>query len=136
MSAGESVGRVGGREPHVEVGGLKLSYDGHDILRDITFTVGRGDIFVIMGGSGSGKSTLLRSMIGLLEPDAGEVVFGGKSFTSADRDERAVMLRRFGVLYQKGALWSSMTLAENIGLVLEEYTDLGPADSFDLFLLH
>jgi len=120
--------KIEDREPHVEVSGLTLSYSGREILRDISFSVGRGDIFVILGGSGSGKSTLLRSMIGLLEPDAGEVRFGGESFTRAERDERAVMLRRFGVLYQKGALWSSMTLAENIGLVLEEYTDLGPAE--------
>jgi phospholipid/cholesterol/gamma-HCH transport system ATP-binding protein len=115
-------------EPLIEVERLTLSYTGHEILRDISFRVGRGDIFVILGGSGSGKSTLLRSMIGLLEPDAGEVRFGGESFTRAEREERAVMLRRFGVLYQKGALWSSMTLAENIGLVLEEYTDLRPAE--------
>jgi len=134
MARGETVepastdGPVEDREPHIEVSGLKLFYAGQEILRDITFTVGRGDIFVIMGGSGSGKSTLLRSMIGLLEPDAGEVRFGGQSFTRAEREERAAMLRRFGVLYQKGALWSSMTLAENIGLVLEEYTDLGPAE--------
>jgi phospholipid/cholesterol/gamma-HCH transport system ATP-binding protein len=127
-TTGECVGPTQGREPHIEVTGLRLSYPGHEILRDITFTVGRGDIFVIMGGSGSGKSTLLRSMIGLLEPDAGQVFFGGKSFTRAERDERSGMLRRFGVLYQKGALWSSMTLAENIGLVLEEYTDLAPAE--------
>jgi phospholipid/cholesterol/gamma-HCH transport system ATP-binding protein len=131
MAAQEAIAAAlpaGERAPHIEVEGLRLAYQNHEILRDITFSVGRGDIFVIMGGSGSGKSTLLRSMIGLLEPDAGEVRFAGQSFTRADRDERAVMLRRFGVLYQKGALWSSMTLAENIGLVLEEYTDLGPAE--------
>jgi phospholipid/cholesterol/gamma-HCH transport system ATP-binding protein len=128
MAITRSTGRTEEREAHVEVSGLRLSYAGHEILRDITFSVGRGDIFVIMGGSGSGKSTLLRGMIGLLEPDAGEVRFGGESFTHAERDERAVMLRRFGVLYQQGALWSSMTLAQNIGLVLEEYTDLGPEE--------
>jgi phospholipid/cholesterol/gamma-HCH transport system ATP-binding protein len=128
VAAGEYVGQISDREPHVEVRGLKLSYAGREILHDITFTVGRGDIFVIMGGSGSGKSTLLRSMIGLLEPEAGDVVYAGKSFTRAERNERADMLRRFGVLYQKGALWSSMTLAENIGLVLEEYTDLTPEE--------
>jgi len=128
MAAAPCVGRIPEREPHVEVSGLKLAYAGQEILRDVTFTVGRGDIFVVMGGSGSGKSTLLRSMVGLLEPEAGDVVYAGKSFTRAERDERAEMLRRFGVLYQKGALWSSMTLAENIGLVLEEYTSLPPAE--------
>ena len=116
------------REPHVEVEGLRLSYPGRTILRDVSFTVGRGDIFVIMGGSGCGKSTLLRSMVGLLEPDAGDVAYAGTSFTRAERDERARMLRRFGVLYQRGALWSSRTLAENVALVLEEYTSLGPAE--------
>jgi len=128
MDAPECTAETPRREPHVEVEGLKLSYPGRTILRDITFTVGRGDIFVIMGGSGSGKSTLLRSMIGLLEPDAGDVVYEGKSFTRAEHEERARMLRRFGVLYQKGALWSSMTLVENIALVLEEYTSLGPEE--------
>jgi phospholipid/cholesterol/gamma-HCH transport system ATP-binding protein len=98
------------------------------ILRDLTFTVGRGDVFVIMGGSGSGKSTLLRHMIGLREPAAGDVLYSGRSFTHADRTERARLLRRFGVLYQKGALWSSMSLADNIGLVLSEYTDLSPQE--------
>jgi phospholipid/cholesterol/gamma-HCH transport system ATP-binding protein len=128
MAASEYVGRIPDREPHVEVRGLKLSYAGSEVLRDVTFTVGRGDVFVIMGGSGSGKSTLLRSMIGLLEPGAGDIAYAGKSFTRAERTERATMLRRFGVLYQKSALWSSMTLAENIGLVLEEYTDLTPEE--------
>jgi phospholipid/cholesterol/gamma-HCH transport system ATP-binding protein len=112
------------KEPHIEVRGLEAAYGGRTILRDITFTIRRGDVFVIMGGSGSGKSTLLRNMIGLNEPAAGEVLYGGQSFTRADREERAKMLRRFGVLYQRGALWGSMTLAENIGLVLEEYTEL------------
>lgn len=132
MTPAENVSPVSAREPHVEVRGLRLSYSGHEILRDIDFTVGRGDIFVIMGGSGSGKSTLLRSMIGLLEPAAGQVFFGGRSFTRAERDEREGMLRRFGVLYQRGALWSSMTLGENLGLVLEEYTDLPPAEVRDV----
>jgi len=115
-------------DPPVEARALTLAYGSREILRRISFTVDRGDIFVIMGGSGCGKSTLLRSMVGLLEPSAGDVLYGGESFTSADGEERAKFLRRFGVLYQKGALWSSMTLAENIGLVLEEYTDLPPAE--------
>jgi phospholipid/cholesterol/gamma-HCH transport system ATP-binding protein len=119
---------VPNREPHIEVRGLEASYGDRTILRDVTFTVGRGDVFVIMGGSGSGKSTLLRNMIGLNEPATGEVIYCGENFTRADRTERARMLRRFGVLYQRGALWGSMTLAENIGLVLEEYTELSPQE--------
>jgi phospholipid/cholesterol/gamma-HCH transport system ATP-binding protein len=116
------------RDPHIEVRGLRLAYPGREILRDVAFTVERGDVFVVMGGSGSGKSTLLRAMIGLVEPEEGEVLYGGESFTAAERDARARMLRRFGVLYQRGALWSTMTLAENVGLVLEEFTDLAPAE--------
>src|SRR5213075_870756 len=95
---------------------------------DLNFTVRRGDIFTIMGGSGCGKSTLLRHLIGLLEPAKGEIFYGNFNFTQAGPDERERMLRRFGILYQKGALWSSMTLAENIGLPLGEFTDLNPAE--------
>jgi phospholipid/cholesterol/gamma-HCH transport system ATP-binding protein len=122
--AGGFVGRTPGREPHIEVRDLTVSYGDRPVLRDVSLTVGRGDVFVIMGGSGSGKSTLLRSMIGLVEPARGDVSFRGESFTGAGPAARSRMLRRFGVLYQKGALWSSMSLCENIGLVLGEYTDL------------
>lgn len=124
MERDACTGKIPDREPHVEVRGLTLAYSGRTILRDLDLTVGRGDVFVIMGGSGSGKSTLLRAMIGLLEPVEGDVSFCGENFTRATPQERARLLRRFGVLYQKGALWSSMTLTENIGLVLGEYTDL------------
>src|SRR3990167_836389 len=81
-----------------------------------------------MGGSGCGKSTLLRHVIGLEEPAQGEVFYGEQNHTRADPARRHESLRRVGVLFQSGALWSSMTLAENIGLLLEEYTDLGPAE--------
>jgi phospholipid/cholesterol/gamma-HCH transport system ATP-binding protein len=121
-------GRIKGREPHIEVDGLSVAFGDRFVLRDVSMTVGRGDVFVIMGGSGSGKSTLLRSMIGLVEPARGDVSFSGESFTGAEPAARAKMLRRFGVLYQKGALWSSMSLCENIGLVLGEYTDLRPEE--------
>ena len=94
------------------------------MVRELDFTVRRSDIFIIMGGSGSGKSTLLRHLIGLQEPETGEVFYGNESFTAADTDRRRELLRRCGVLYQKGALWSGMTLAENVGLPLEEYTEL------------
>jgi len=122
------VGRIPEREPHVEVRGLSLAYGKRVILRDVTLTIGRGDVFVIMGGSGSGKSTLLRSMIGLREPSSGEVLHAGLNFTTAHRAERARLLRRCGVLYQRGALWSTLSLAENIGLVLREYTQLSRAE--------
>jgi phospholipid/cholesterol/gamma-HCH transport system ATP-binding protein len=117
----------GEREPHIEVRDLRVAYDNREILRNVSFDVGRGAVFAVTGGSGSGKSTLLRAMIGLVEPEEGEVSYAGHSFTNAERGERARMLRRFGVLYQRGALWSSRTLAENVGLVLEEFTDLPAA---------
>jgi len=130
-----SAKKPGEREPHIEVRGLHVAYDGRDILRDVAFTVGRGDVFAVTGGSGSGKSTLLRAMVGLVEPEEGEVTYAGQSFTNAERRERARMLRRFGVLYQRGALWSERTLAENVGLVLEEFTPLAPAEVRELAAL-
>jgi phospholipid/cholesterol/gamma-HCH transport system ATP-binding protein len=96
------------------------------LQRDLSFEVHAGDIFVVMGGSGCGKSTLMRHLVGLLNPAAGRILYGDQDFTAASQEERDEMLRRFGVLYQGGALWSSMTLAENIGLPLGEFTDLSP----------
>jgi phospholipid/cholesterol/gamma-HCH transport system ATP-binding protein len=115
-------------EPHITVRDLTMAYGSFVLMRDISFTVARGDVFIIMGGSGSGKSTLLRHMIGLKEPARGEVFYGRENFTRAEPETREQILRRCGVLYQQGALWSSMTLAENIGLPLAEFTDLGPAE--------
>jgi len=112
--------------PHIEVRNLTVGYGSFAVMRDINFVVKRQEIFIIMGGSGSGKSTLLRTLIGLLEPTAGDVLYNGVNFTGADALERQQMLRRFGVTYQSGALWSSMTLAENIGLPLAEFTNLSP----------
>jgi phospholipid/cholesterol/gamma-HCH transport system ATP-binding protein len=114
-------------QAHITVRNLTMAYGSFVLMRDLTFTVKRGDVFVIMGGSGCGKSTLLRHLIGLNEPAKGEIWYGTENFTSAEPAARQQMLRRFGVLYQSGALWSSMTLAENIGLPLEEYTDLAAA---------
>ena len=91
---------------------------------NLSFKIAPGEIFVIMGGSGCGKSTLLRHMIGLVQPARGEVFYDGDGYWGADPDTQAAMLRRFGVLFQGGALWSSMTLAENIALPLQQYTKL------------
>jgi phospholipid/cholesterol/gamma-HCH transport system ATP-binding protein len=112
------------REPHIVVRNLTMAYGSHVVMRNLDFTVRRSDIFIIMGGSGSGKSTLLRHLIGLQEPETGEVFYGAESFTAADEDRRREILRHCGVLYQKGALWSGMTLAENVALPLAEYTEL------------
>src|SRR5262245_21469266 len=101
-----------------------MAYGSFVLMRDLDFDGGRGDVFVIMGGSGSGKSTLLRHMIGLKEPARGEILYGDTSFTAADMGERERILRRCGILYQRGALWSSLTLAENVALPLEQYTEL------------
>jgi phospholipid/cholesterol/gamma-HCH transport system ATP-binding protein len=110
---------------HIVVREMDMAYGSFVLMRDLNFTIRRGDIFVIMGGSGCGKSTLMRQLIGLKEPARGKVYFAGKSFWDAAPVERERIMRRFGVLYQSGALWSSMTLAENVGLALGEYTDLG-----------
>ena len=108
----------------VEVDHLECRYGERVVLADVSFTVKPGEIFFVIGGNGCGKSTLLRHMIGLRQPVRGSVKYFGRDFTHADRAERQELLRTFGVLYQNGALWSSMTLAENVGLPLELYTGL------------
>src|SRR3989475_6409650 len=111
----------------IEVRDLDLSYGDRVIQRDLNFAVEPGDIFVIMGPSGSGKSTLLRGMIGLVPPARGDVYYDDASFWTAAESAQQRILRRVGVLYQEGALWSSMTLAENVALPIEQFTDLPPA---------
>ncbi|HEX8948542.1 MAG TPA: ATP-binding cassette domain-containing protein [Dissulfurispiraceae bacterium] len=115
-------------EPHIIVQDLTVAYGNKVILHDLTFTVNRGDIFIIMGGSGGGKSTVLRSMVGLLRPAKGQILYDGMSFWSTGPEEQKNIMRKFGILYQSGALWSSLTLAENVALPLLEYTKLGPRD--------
>ncbi|MDW7711727.1 MAG: ATP-binding cassette domain-containing protein [Deferrisomatales bacterium] len=112
---------------HLQVSDLTLAYGPQVIQQALTFSVRRGEVFVIMGGSGCGKSTLLRSLVGLVRPAGGRVLFDGVSLWDVEPDERVRVMRRFGVLYQGGALWSSMTLAENIALPLRRYTSLAPA---------
>ncbi len=108
--------------------GVTLAYGDFVVQRDLEFTVNRGDVFIIMGGSGCGKSTLLKAMIGLKMPASGDVFYDGQPFWQSDRSKQESLKRRFGTLFQSGALWSSMTLAENIGLALSQYTDLGRAE--------
>ena len=103
-----------------------MAYGDFVIMRDLTFTINRGDIFIIMGGSGCGKSTLMTILIGLKTPAKGKVFYGEVDFWGAGQATRDQIIRRAGVMYQSGALWSSMTLAENIALPLETYTDLKP----------
>src|SRR5688572_23316196 len=113
---------------HITVQNLTMAYGSFVLMRNLNLTINRGDVFIIMGGSGCGKSTLLRHLIGLNEPAKGEIFYGDENFTKADPAKRQQMVRRMGVLFQSGALWSSMTLAENVGLSLGEYTDLSPAE--------
>ena len=121
-------GNGNGSGAHIAVRDLTLAYGDFVVMRDLSFTINHGDVFIIMGGSGSGKSTLLRHLIGLDEPAEGEIFYGGENFTRADSARRQEILKRVGVLFQSGALWSSMTLVENIALLLEAYTDLSPAE--------
>jgi phospholipid/cholesterol/gamma-HCH transport system ATP-binding protein len=104
-----------------------MMYGSLVVMRDLSFRVQRGEVFVIMGGSGSGKSTLLKHLIGLRTPAEGSILFEGEDFGAADGKTRKGILRRMGVLYQNGALWSGLTLAENVALPLEEYTRLDAA---------
>jgi phospholipid/cholesterol/gamma-HCH transport system ATP-binding protein len=126
VKANGTSSRRSSTEPQIIVRRLTMAYGSFVLMRDLNFTVHRGDIFVIMGGSGCGKSTVLRHMLGLKEPAAGEIIYGDLNFTTADPEQREALLHRFGILYQGGALWSSMTLAENVGLPLGEFTDMAP----------
>jgi phospholipid/cholesterol/gamma-HCH transport system ATP-binding protein len=110
----------------IAVRDLDIGYGSFVVQHDLGFAVERGKVFIIMGGSGCGKSTVLRVLIGLLPPLRGEVMVGGQNLWRADDEQRDRLTRQFGVLYQSGALWSSMTLAENVSLPLGEFTDLTP----------
>jgi len=111
-------------DPHIVFDDVTLAYGDFIIQSGLSFTIGEGDVFIVMGPSGCGKSTVMRAITGLLEPSKGSIAFGGVDFWAAPAEERAQMQRSFGVMYQSGALWSSMTLSENIALPLEQYTDL------------
>jgi phospholipid/cholesterol/gamma-HCH transport system ATP-binding protein len=111
-------------EPIIQVTDVTVGYGDTLILKDISFDVHIGEIFGILGGSGSGKSTLLKHMIGLQRPWKGTVLIDGIDMVTAERADRIATLKKIGVSYQSGALFGSMTLIENISLVLEEFTDL------------
>ncbi len=112
--------------PLIDVRDLTMAYGEIVIQQDLRFAVQAGDIFVIMGGSGCGKSTLLRHLIGLLRPARGTIAYGGRDLWQMTAQQRQACRRRWGVLFQSGALWSSMTLAENVAVPLREYTSLTP----------
>ena len=112
-----------------------MAYGSNVVMRNINAKVKRGSVFIIMGNSGSGKSTLLRHMIGLQRPAQGDILYDGNSFWEMDDEARRVQLRKYGVLFQTGALWSSMTLAENVALPLVEYTDFSQTEMQDIVRL-
>jgi phospholipid/cholesterol/gamma-HCH transport system ATP-binding protein len=115
-------------DARITVRDLTMAYGDFVIQHDLNFTVRRGDIFIIMGGSGCGKSTLLRHLVGLKPPAKGQVYFDELSFWETGPEEQETVKRGFGMLFQSGALWSSLTLAENVALPLGEYTALSPAE--------
>ena len=106
---------------------IKLGYGRGAVQQGVSFDVSRGSVFAIMGASGSGKSTLLQSMIGLLRPESGRMLFAGQDYWGADADQRADIGRRFGVLFQGGALWTALTVGENVALPMQMFTPMEPA---------
>ena len=111
----------------IEVRDLTIGYGDRIVMENLNFTISSGEIVCIMGGSGCGKSTLLKHLIGLYEPMKGDILIRSKSIVNADEKEKKAIMRSFGVTYQGGALFGSMTVAENVELPLREYTDL-PVD--------
>src|SRR4029077_4502159 len=122
-------------ETKIEIRNLTMAYGSYVVMRDIDAQIKRGSIFIIMGNSGSGKSTLLRHMLGLQRPAQGDVLYDGRSFWGLDDQARKAQLRKCGVLFQSGALWSSLSLAENVVLPLVEYTDWSASDREDIVRL-
>jgi phospholipid/cholesterol/gamma-HCH transport system ATP-binding protein len=119
-------------DSHIVVRDLTMAYGDFIVQHDINFTVKRGSIFVIIGGSGCGKSTLMKHMIGLMPPARGEVFIDEINYWQSSPEIQQRVKHRFGVMFQAGALWSSLTLAENIALPLGEYTDLSKTDIADV----
>ncbi|HSD28677.1 MAG TPA: ATP-binding cassette domain-containing protein [Vicinamibacteria bacterium] len=118
-----------GEAAQIEVRDLTMGYGERVVQEGIRFAVSRGEIFVIMGDSGCGKSTLMRHMVGLQSPMAGDVYYDGEGYWTAGEERREALQRRFGVLYQYAALFSSMTLEENVSLPLVEHAGLAAADA-------
>jgi phospholipid/cholesterol/gamma-HCH transport system ATP-binding protein len=114
--------------PVISVENVTIAYGENVIQENVSFDVRAGEVFVILGGSGSGKSSLLKVMIGLYPPVAGRILFDGENIVTAEGDDRLRLLRKFGVMYQSGALFGSMTVLENVRLPLDEFTDLGPEE--------
>ena len=116
-----------GETPHIEVRDLTMAYGDFVVQHDLNFVVEKGDIFVIMGGNGCGKTTLMRALVGLQRPAAGTVYYSGEDFWNGPAEDQQRLKRRLGIMFQGGALWSSLSLAENVALPLQEYTSLADA---------
>lgn len=114
------------QDPIIHVEHLSIGYENKIIMRDLSFDIAKGDIFIIMGGSGCGKSTLLRTLTGLIPAQAGQICIRNTDFINASPEEKLEIRKRSGILYQGGALFSSMTLAENVALPLQQYTTYSP----------
>jgi phospholipid/cholesterol/gamma-HCH transport system ATP-binding protein len=121
--------------PHIRFERVSVGYGERVVQRDLDFTIGRSEIFAIMGPSGCGKSTLMRGTVGLLKPLGGRVLYGEESFWDADLERQKMLMRSFGVMYQGGALWSSMSLAENITLPLTEFVGLEDDHAYEVAML-
>ena len=115
-------------QPEIEVEDLPIGYGSNVLQQNLNFDVKPGEVFGILGGSGCGKSTLLKHIIGLYEPQKGDIRIEGRSIVSATDTEKLEIMRHFGVTYQGGALFGSMTVAENVALPLQEYTGKSPAE--------
>ncbi|WP_455221802.1 ABC transporter ATP-binding protein [Kaarinaea lacus] len=119
-------------DTHIMVRDLTMAYGDFIVQRDLSFTIKRGNVFVIMGGSGCGKSTLMKHMIGLMPPARGEIYIDEINYWKSPPSIQQTIKQRFGVMFQAGALWSSLTLAENVALPLAEYTDLSKTEIADV----
>lgn len=132
QNPGPALRSTKGKEPPIRVEDMTMGYGNFIVQQGLNFTIEQGDVFIIMGGSGCGKSTILRALYGMQRPKAGRVLIEGKSLWEQDDKGRQLVLKNSGVVFQTGGMWSTMTLSENISLVLETYTDLSAADRSDL----
>jgi len=123
------------KDNSIEIRDVDMAFGSFVVQRNLNIKIGAGEIFVIMGDSGCGKSTLLRHMIGLIHPARGDIYYGGVGFWGLEEEERLATTRHFGILFQSGALWSSMTIAENVALPLQQYTKLTPAEVAEIVTL-
>jgi len=126
---------MAGAQPHIRFEDVSVGYGERLVQRDLNFTIGRSEIFAIMGPSGCGKSTLMRGAVGLLKPFTGRILYGEESFWDAEPERQKILMRSFGVMYQNGALWSSMSVAENIMLPLTEFAGLNGEHAKEIALL-